>query len=405
MGKQSSRIYFQGQDHKDIWFQGKYHNAMYIGNQLVWKKIYDYMIPYIGIFDIWNQSYQQDFRYAGYGKLETKSKRTNFERQAGIDEYGFYPYISTENYFISFSGSSGGYDFGREILITKDGEKLNSYKLFDKAKYWGGNYSITDNMIGISIINIGSEISKGTFFFTIDKDLNIKKIEIEDEIENKYVEFCKSYNENKKVLVFMHPNGEKYCFYKNGKKVGEDAFNGKNNWKNFYSNSKYMYVFWTETINEKVQRCVKIFDIENESFSTKYYEIENNYNNYIFASIVKSIYQNDYFYIYANDDYNGYFTIYKTNNFVDFQKIKSLKKDSYITFDQVNYSQDQVKLQISNVIDMLSGGYNIEFSVENGKIKRNGNMFMQNYKYLFNLDNIFFEESNGNFCTQVDYYS
>lgn len=39
MGKQSSRIYFQEKDHKDIWFQGNYHNAMYVGSQLVWKKL------------------------------------------------------------------------------------------------------------------------------------------------------------------------------------------------------------------------------------------------------------------------------------------------------------------------------------------------------------------------------
>lgn len=39
MGRQSSRIYFQGKDHKDIYFQGHYHDRMYIGSQLVWEKI------------------------------------------------------------------------------------------------------------------------------------------------------------------------------------------------------------------------------------------------------------------------------------------------------------------------------------------------------------------------------
>lgn len=39
MGRQSSRIYFQGKDHKDIYFQGHYHDKMYIGSQLVWEKI------------------------------------------------------------------------------------------------------------------------------------------------------------------------------------------------------------------------------------------------------------------------------------------------------------------------------------------------------------------------------
>lgn len=38
MGRQSSRIYFKRNDHKEIYYQGKYHKAMYIGNELVWEK-------------------------------------------------------------------------------------------------------------------------------------------------------------------------------------------------------------------------------------------------------------------------------------------------------------------------------------------------------------------------------
>lgn len=40
MGKQSSRIYYQGKDHKDIYFQKKYHEKMYKGSTLVWEKLY-----------------------------------------------------------------------------------------------------------------------------------------------------------------------------------------------------------------------------------------------------------------------------------------------------------------------------------------------------------------------------
>lgn len=39
MGRQSSRIFFQGKDHKDIYFQGHYHDKMYIGSTLVWEKL------------------------------------------------------------------------------------------------------------------------------------------------------------------------------------------------------------------------------------------------------------------------------------------------------------------------------------------------------------------------------
>lgn len=44
MGRQSSRLYFQGKDHKDIYFQGHYHDAMYLSDDkgnltLVWEKL------------------------------------------------------------------------------------------------------------------------------------------------------------------------------------------------------------------------------------------------------------------------------------------------------------------------------------------------------------------------------
>lgn len=39
MGKQSARLYYGGKDHKDIYFQGNYHRAMYKGDELMWMKL------------------------------------------------------------------------------------------------------------------------------------------------------------------------------------------------------------------------------------------------------------------------------------------------------------------------------------------------------------------------------
>ena len=39
MGKQSARMVYKGKDHKDIYFRGKYHDAMYLGYELLWHKI------------------------------------------------------------------------------------------------------------------------------------------------------------------------------------------------------------------------------------------------------------------------------------------------------------------------------------------------------------------------------
>lgn len=49
MGKQSSRIYFLGNDHKEIYFQGHYHDKMYIGSTLVWEKLADEQKEWWGI--------------------------------------------------------------------------------------------------------------------------------------------------------------------------------------------------------------------------------------------------------------------------------------------------------------------------------------------------------------------
>lgn len=41
MEKQSARLLYRGKDHKDIIFQGKYHNALIKNNKVIWYKIYD----------------------------------------------------------------------------------------------------------------------------------------------------------------------------------------------------------------------------------------------------------------------------------------------------------------------------------------------------------------------------
>lgn len=39
MGKQSSRIYYKEKDHKEIFFRGCYHRALYKGSKLMWMKL------------------------------------------------------------------------------------------------------------------------------------------------------------------------------------------------------------------------------------------------------------------------------------------------------------------------------------------------------------------------------
>lgn len=72
MGKQSARIVYRGKDHKDIYFHGKYHNAMYVCKdgekaELYWRKLYDegYFVYTFSIFSLTN-SYSTAIMYPKY---------------------------------------------------------------------------------------------------------------------------------------------------------------------------------------------------------------------------------------------------------------------------------------------------------------------------------------------------
>lgn len=62
MGKQNARLYFQGKDHKDIYYNGYYHDAMYLtdgeGNAtLVWEKIKGTLVKHVSMLSYVNGKY------------------------------------------------------------------------------------------------------------------------------------------------------------------------------------------------------------------------------------------------------------------------------------------------------------------------------------------------------------
>lgn len=75
MGKQSSRIYLAGGDHKEIYFQGHYHDKMYIGSELVWEKR-ETQITVIWKTLYWG-SYRYKYKYYGYGEWYSWYGRIN----------------------------------------------------------------------------------------------------------------------------------------------------------------------------------------------------------------------------------------------------------------------------------------------------------------------------------------
>ena len=105
MGKQSARLYYQGKDHKDIYFNGNYHVKMYKASELVWEKLYPdeffiYSINGIDFIDIKNKF--------------VDTFPTIINGRKGVLEN----FLFIQNNIISLIGSG-------KIVTSKDAEKWN----------------------------------------------------------------------------------------------------------------------------------------------------------------------------------------------------------------------------------------------------------------------------------------
>ncbi len=95
MGRQSSRLYFQGKDHKDIYYNGHWHDEMYLSDDegkvaLTWKKLKGKLIPYISMLSYVNGKYylvaesSKDPSVSGYPVLYTGSSLTRMKNRGLI---------------------------------------------------------------------------------------------------------------------------------------------------------------------------------------------------------------------------------------------------------------------------------------------------------------------------------
>ncbi len=119
MGKQSARLYYQGNDHKDIIFRKQYHDKMYKGSSLVWEKIFpdgDYFLS--NVFSQYSDISIEHSEYlygrnSDFVRVYPKTKEVCLEnicrRKHTINSGGFQN--TSLKYFFTFSG-----------MISKDGK-------------------------------------------------------------------------------------------------------------------------------------------------------------------------------------------------------------------------------------------------------------------------------------------
>lgn len=147
MGKQSSRMIYRGKDHKDIYYHGHYHDAMYKGMELVWHKIrregyYSIIIKtktremLVLIFSEKTGEFEEIMRI----KNNTESPAYYIELLTATDSYRIY--VSTLGTEDLIASSIDGIHFGNTNLtyseVTDNSESIGPFenKSFYKDYMW-----------------------------------------------------------------------------------------------------------------------------------------------------------------------------------------------------------------------------------------------------------------------------
>lgn len=150
MGKQSARLYYDGKDHKDIFFRGKHHEKMCKGSLIVWEKLYP---------DAYFVGINQD---AGYITVISNGYADVKNTLATAYTHYFTNSVIGSEFYVEKSG--------RNIVVTRDlihfkdtGERVGDFWGVIKNKFFFRNF----------VVNVGEnlECKKTTISYPSISDL------------------------------------------------------------------------------------------------------------------------------------------------------------------------------------------------------------------------------------------
>lgn len=380
MGKQSARLYYQGNDHKDIFFKDCYHHAMYKGSQKVWEKLRSnrYICANSLIFDLETKNIFKPYKISsGYSTpLARKdgylilshamesvlfsddcwSYRKKCEWQAKSDtriynfENGFYINRSeTDN--------SLYYKVQLYYIDLADNGESSAKQVFDYyhklyPKYFGG-----------TIVKIAISNSDYIPFFmekdSLDGDENIYLYVVDKNTVNK-IKITGPCNVN--IL-----NGEWYVINGNA------------------------YIMRREKIGSTYFDTYKINLETGESTFLKQHAIERD-SEAIGMNAMYIVNGKSYLYNVHNEKR----WCYVTSDFVNFENIEINRN---LTIDGITIDSWQVLANKPCYVPTAAAMpiYNTGVLIDDKKISEKGYMIIQQDGEYFFVNNMFFNNSTGNF--------
>lgn len=169
MGRQSSRLYFEGKDHKDIYFQGHYHKAMYAGAQKVWEKL----------TSRWKTKYYLhhpahiECEYACNGETAVLCDTRNGKLKITDDFNTFAEsIIKYKNYEDTVPEPETVYTIGKDFYVISKGHKgspLTEFPILHRSQDNGKSWEEIDTLIFDTNGFLSTlKLFKGRYYYSID---------------------------------------------------------------------------------------------------------------------------------------------------------------------------------------------------------------------------------------------
>lgn len=367
MGLQSSRLYYNGKDHKDIYYNGKYHSAMYFKDQggYIWRKLTGGSSE--TSFGIVNSYDEGNYTYYGTNLIYPESREIKSDV---VRRYSFYYNSGDEcfNKIISgkdrafgyLDGGSSSYSKNR-LWVTSDGRYWKKIYTKERVKYI---YPCYNGLVYKSWTD-----TTHTYKINLDDDNNV----ISERLISENVALEQPSNNG-----FWSIIDDEYCFveHENGLVIhsGISRYDELNNMAN-------NYYFVDDFYNHNVV-CYGARDAGARLLKTSGSSIEvldctdlflGNGGTYVRPSINSFYKYNGEFYYWQigsesvgydedwNEIYKSFSILYSTTDFKNKTLVKKWYEDDYIELDIIGGNHGEIDsirfYPAPNAEPTISGNY------------------------------------------------
>lgn len=391
MGKQSARLYYQRKDHKDIHYNGMYHNAMMFNGELVWRKLRDEAYYAVSTL-LFNSSAQ---RYIYYEAILYPAKKVRHVH--ALDHAQNLTHNDT-SVFGSYTG--GKLEPASNIAIASSDAKL--YHRIPLESYGGGTLPVRGGFICRKKDN-------KVVFVAVSTDGAFEENEI-----GEYGSLHPVYigGECPDGVIAISSDGN-YLILKSDGTTSPILIADTTLINVGYGYGNGMYIILQTVASSG--GSVLYARIIKENTSWRRYTTSIPYNYYY--NKVAMLYRDGRFILYIQPalGYGGRLRIYETEDFRSFKEVPVLAKklslkyinsDGYIDLildSSAQVEEGHLKCNNFNIVNNI-------FFEDQKKADSSGLVFFEQgtelsgYIYTtFYIDNLYFEESDGNFAVNGSY--